>query len=69
MTIEQATKMIEDSYLEEDIKTLGPKDRMILYQNLKEFTRAKLVRSNAMPSEEGEDDKRILIRIQEPGTE
>jgi hypothetical protein len=63
MSIEEALKMIEDNHLEHDIKALLAKDRMAFYQTLKEFTRSKLIRSNAMPADETEDNKKILITL------
>jgi hypothetical protein len=65
MSIEEALKMIEDNHLEHDIKALLAKDRMAFYQTLKEFTRSKLIRSNAMPAEETEDNKKIFINIKD----
>ena len=63
MNIDQFIQKIEDEYLEEDLESLTAEKRIVLYLSALEFWRAKLVRSNAMPSPEGEDDKKILIKI------
>ena len=59
MNIEEALKLLEEDYVEQDIKALAPKDRLNFWQNLKEFTRAKIQRVNFEPLTD--KDKRIKI--------
>lgn len=63
MTIEEALIMIENDFLEKDIRTLSSDKRMVFYQTLKEFTRAKIQRSTFEPV--GSKDAEIIIRYEQ----
>ena len=54
MTIEEAIILMEEAYIEEDIKGLSPKDRLNFWASLKEFERPKIQRSVFEPINEND---------------
>ena len=65
MNVDSFITTIEDIYLEEDLKSLSPKDRISIYLSAKEFTRAKLQRGNAVPADQSEEERNIYVSIKE----
>ena len=64
MTLEEFISKIEDEYLEEALESLkrNPKDMVTVYLGAKEFQRAKLMRSNFIPEDDGLE-KSISITV------
>lgn len=67
MTIDEFISTIEDVYLEECLERLArnPKDMIAIYLSAKEFERAKLMRGNAVPIAQTEEERNILVHIKE----
>ena len=63
MSIEEFIKVLEEDYIQEDMDSLTPKDRILIWLNAKEFMRSRLMRSGAIPVEETENNKKIFIKI------
>ena len=52
MTLEEAIELYENDYLETDLQTMQPKDRLSWYTNAKEFQRAKMQRTSINPNDQ-----------------
>ena len=63
MTLEQFIFVLEEDYIQEDLDSLSPKDRITIWLSAKEFQRAKLMRGNAVPIDENEEDRNIYVSI------
>ena len=65
MNVEGFIHAIEEDYLEDALEKLAtsPKELINVYLSAKEFTRAKLMRGNAVPSEDEGDDRHVYIKI------
>ena len=66
MNVEQFIETIEKDYLEEALEKLkeNPKELINIYLSAKEFTRAKLMRGNAVPTDDDGEDRHIYIKIE-----
>lgn len=67
MNVEGFIERIEKHYLQDALESLkdNPKELINIYLSAKEFTRAKLMRGNAVPQDDEGDDRHIYIKIQD----
>ena len=66
MNIEGFIEAIEEDYLQDALDKLkeNPKELINVYLSAKEFTRAKLMRGNAVPTGDEGEDRHIYIQIE-----